>query len=325
MGVKGHKVSPLRVGQLDSATARTEPHKLTLASPPAIKKVSWRAPLEGQNGALESIPAFGRLMRFWRGVFDVSQGELAEKLNVSLKHVSYLETGRSRPSEALIARIGHVFRLGPRDQQNLLIAANYFAAPPSEGRLRVDRSEKEALICTLRSLDPFPASIIDPYGNVHMVNRAWVHVWGKMLGDCINANDLNTYKLFFMEGGWRTRTVNWEDVASWLLLVLQQEVLLHNDPQAEQLIRDCQNLSFVPRDWAQRAIQAPASAYYPTAVRMEGGEVRNYLIVTHSVGAYPFSLGGRLWISIVYPKDFRPDVSLNDLAAAQLKHAKLPY
>jgi transcriptional regulator with XRE-family HTH domain len=322
MGVKRQKMPALGVSQLEPGS-RTELRPLTLGT--ATPKPA-RLTILDNNGSAESLPAFGRLMRFWRGVFNVSQGELAEQLNVSLKHISYLETGRSRPSEALIARIGHVFRLGPRDLQNLLIAANYFADASAETRAPLIKgAEKDALVATLRSLDPFPASIIDPYGNVKLVNRAWVHIWGKMLGERIHDPHVNTYKLFFMEGGWRTRTVNWEDVASWLLMVLQQEVLLHNDPQAEQLIREFQTYPYVPRDWAQRAIQAQPSSHYPTDVRMEGGEVRNYLIVTHSVGAYPFSLGGRLWLSVVYPKDFRPDVSLAELAAAPLSHAKLPY
>ena len=324
--VKRHRGPLSTTVELEAPASRNPSREPS--SPNSVKpNGGLRSQAEIAIGSLEGLPPFGRLMRFWRSVFNVSQGELAERLNVSLKHVSYLETGRSRPSEALIGRIGHVFRLSQRDLQNLLIAANYFADPTSESRPATsDRTEREALIATLRSLDPFPASIIDPFGNVKMVNRAWVFVSGKMLGERIHEPALNAYRLFFMEGGWLSRTVNWENVASWLLMALHQEVLLHNDPQAEHLIRQFQSSAKMPRDWARQAIRnQPSTSHYPTEIRMDDGEVRSYLIVTHSVGAYPLSLGGRLWISIVYPKDFRPDVSPDELAAVHLTHSRLPY
>src|SRR5262245_44720880 len=156
----------------------------------------------------DAVPnAFGRAMRFWRGVFGLSQEELAERLQVSLKHVSYLETGRSHPSEALVHRLGQLLGLGRRDLQFLAIAANHFTLPPQPLQSAFSNEEAKPLIATLQSFDPFPAYVTDPYGDIYLVNRAWAAVRRAGLGDAIDRPDANSYRFFFMRGGWRETTV----------------------------------------------------------------------------------------------------------------------
>ena len=271
-------------------------------------------------------PVFGRVMRFWRGVFGLSQEQLAEGLNISLKHVSYLETGRSHPSEALVLRLGHLLNLGQRDFQTLMIAANHFTLPAQPAGPAVDTADETGpLIAMLKSLDPYPAYVTDPYGVIYLVNRAWVAVWRANLGDLIDAPDANSYRLFFREGGWREKTSNWEDVSSWLLMSVQQEVLLHADPRAVSLLQEFQSYPYVPRDWARRAALARPSYFYPSIYRTRGGGQRTYWVCTHSVGSYPMALGARLWINVVYPQNMRPDFSHDQLQQLNPRHAMLLY
>jgi transcriptional regulator with XRE-family HTH domain len=271
----------------------------------------------------ETSSVFGRVMRFWRGVFGLSQEDLADRLNISLKHVSYLETGRSRPSEALVLRLGQVLHLGERDFQNLLIAANHFSLPPQpEGPALTPDTPTGPLVATLKALDPHPAYVTDPYGAIYMVNRAWAVIWRRALGDeAVDDPEANSYRLFFTH--WRLRTVNWEDVGSWLMMSLQQEALLHADPRASRFLREFQSLPYVPRDWALRAALARPRYFYPSINRLRDGGEREYWIVSHSIGPYPLALGGRLWLNIVHPKDGAPDLTLEQIAARNPHHAKL--
>lgn len=271
----------------------------------------------------DANPVFGRVMRFWRGVFGLSQEELADGLNISLKHVSYLETGRSHPSEALVLRLGHLLNLGQRDFQTLMIAANHFTLPAQPvGPALGAASDIGPLVATLKSLDPFAAYVTDPYGVIYLVNRAWAVMWRANLGDVID-DDPNSYRLFFMENGWRARTVNADDVGSWLLMSIQQEVLLHADPRAVRLLNEFQTTPYVPRDWAMRAALARPSYFYPSIHRGRDGRERAYWIVSHSVGSYPLSLGARLWINIVHPQDGNADLTIEQIDARQPRHAKL--
>jgi transcriptional regulator with XRE-family HTH domain len=274
----------------------------------------------------DSAPnAFGRAMRFWRGVFGLSQEDLAEKLEVSLKHVSYLETGRSHPSEALVQRLGTLLGLGRRDLQFLSIAANHFTLPPQPLRPVLSDEEMQPLVATLKSFDPFPAYVTDPYGDIYLVNRAWAVIWRAGLGDVVDRDDANSYRFFFMNGGWREKTVNAEDVGSWLLMSIQQEVLLHVDPRAVRLLEEFQAQPYVPRDWARRAAMTRPSFYYQSINRPRRGAVRRYWVTTHSVGPYPMALNARLWINIVYPQDMTPDLTLEQIEARNPRHAMLPY
>lgn len=264
-------------------------------------------------------------MRFWRGVFGLSQEELAAKLAVSLKHVSYLETGRSHPSEALVYRLGHLLGLGRRDLQFLAIAANHFTLPPQPLRQTMSEEDLKPLIAMLKSLDPFPAYVTDPYGDIHLVNRAWAATWRIVLGDVVDQPDANSYRFFFMNGGFREKTVNADDVGSWLLMSIQQEVLLHDDPRAVRILEEFQAQPYVPRDWAKRAALARPSYFYPSINLRRSGGSRDYWVTTHSVGSYPMSLGARLWINIVYPQDMVPDLTLSQIEARAPHHAKLVH
>jgi transcriptional regulator with XRE-family HTH domain len=273
----------------------------------------------------EPSPVFGRVMRFWRGVFGLSQEDLANGLNISLKHVSYLETGRSHPSEALVLRLGHLLNLGQRDFQTLMIAANHLSLPAQPaGPALGAANDIGPLVATLKSLDPFAAYVTDPYGVIYLVNRAWAAIWRASLGDVID-DDANSYRLFFVDGGWRQSTVNADDVGSWLLMSIQQEVLLHADPRAVRLLNEFQVSPYVPRDWAKRAVLARPSYFYPSIHRTRGGRERPYWVVTHSVGSYPLSLGARLWINIVHPQDGVPDFTLAQIEARHPHHAKLVF
>jgi hypothetical protein len=128
-----------------------------------------------------------------------------------------------------------------------------------------------------------------------------------------------------MNGGFREKTVNADDVGSWLLMSIQQEVLLHDDPRAVRILEEFQAQPYVPRDWAKRAALARPSYFYPSINLRRSGGSRDYWVTTHSVGSYPMSLGARLWINIVYPQDMVPDLTLSQIEARAPHHAKLVH
>jgi hypothetical protein len=166
--------------------------------------------------------------------------------------------------------------------------------------------------------------VTDPYGDIYLVNRAWAVMWRANLGDAIDDKP-NSYRLFFMKGGWRDSTVNAADVSSWLLMSIQQEVLLHGDPRAARLLEEFQAYPYVPRDWAKRAAMARPSYFYPNIHRMRDGRERPYWVLTFSVGSYPMALGARLWINVVYPQDMVADLTLEQIATRNPRHAKLLF
>lgn len=227
----------------------------------------------GQDSSGESNH-FGRLLRFWRGAFGLSQEDLAYTANISVRHLSFLETGKAQPSRALIARITTELKLGRRDSGNLLQAAGYLPVveiadldDPGHEELRRD------LIATLRCFDPFPAAAIDPFANVKMVNKAWVHMHRQLLGDAIMRPDLNSIRLLVSEDGWRRYMPDWAQVVCLYLVILQQEAILRDSIEAQTLLDEILAIEGVPADWGQRGARTPSDGHnhrQPRAQRPAG-------------------------------------------------------
>ena len=119
--------------------------------------------------------AFGRFLKFWRGVHSFSQQQLADLINSSPRHISRLENGSSRPSQTIAMDIATALELGQRDTNHLLIAAGFL---PSTGELDFHAPElkwlRKTMTMSLKALDPYPAIVLNESNDILMVNRGWV-------------------------------------------------------------------------------------------------------------------------------------------------------
>src|SRR3954464_557716 len=105
----------------------------------------------------------GPLLRQWRLRRRLSQMELALDAGVSTRHLSFLETGRSRPSERMVLQLAAQLEVPLRERNPLLLAAGY---APVYGRRGLEEPElapvKDALDRLLAAHQPFPALGVDP-------------------------------------------------------------------------------------------------------------------------------------------------------------------
>ena len=196
--------------------------------------------------------AFGRLLRYWRQVRKRSQEDVALEIDSSIKHISFLENGKSLPSRDIILRLTAYFGLSGRETNNLLAAANY--APISIDQLNVQDSRvlHSSLIHTLRGLDPFPSAIIDRTGDVRMLNRGWLEVIGKRVPSIQRQEHFNLMDIFLAEDGLKPYMEAWEDTVCAMLVALQQEVLMFQDRQSITTLQRYLADSSIPRDWQVR-------------------------------------------------------------------------
>lgn len=180
---------------------------------------------------------FGKYLRFWRTEKGVSQEDVAYELDCSVKHISFLENGKTHPSQALILRIAEALSLSKIDTNNLLITAGFraehdFLEDYPEEKLLLEQS----LAILLENIGATPALIRDRFGNIKMMNKACVVIWRDWLGDAIDDPELmNTYRIFFSERGWRPFVEGWSQIAAIMLMNLDQERLLAPNEQADVL------------------------------------------------------------------------------------------
>lgn len=120
----------------------------------------------------------GDLIRFWRARRGLSQLELALGANLSTKHLSFVETGRSSPSRQLLVHLAQQLDL-PIGERNRLLLAGGFAPPylelPYNGELM--RPLRESLERLLEAHEPNPALIVDGLWNLIESNRAASLLW----------------------------------------------------------------------------------------------------------------------------------------------------
>jgi transcriptional regulator with XRE-family HTH domain len=116
-------------------------------------------------------PPFGSLMKQWRQRRRLSQLDLAIEADVSSRHVSFIETGRSAPSRAMVLRLAEALDVPLREQNQLLVAAGL--APVYAERSLADpdmAGVRDGIDKVLRAYEPYPCLAVDRGWNMVAAN-----------------------------------------------------------------------------------------------------------------------------------------------------------
>jgi transcriptional regulator with XRE-family HTH domain len=121
----------------------------------------------------KNFPGIGPLLQVWRRRRRLSQLELAAEVDVSQRHLSFVESGRASPSRDLVLRLCRGLELPARECNTLLAAAGY---APAANERRFDDPElasaRDAVQRILAAHDPHPALAVDRHWNLLAGNRA---------------------------------------------------------------------------------------------------------------------------------------------------------
>jgi transcriptional regulator with XRE-family HTH domain len=177
----------------------------------------------------------GELLRSWRQRRNLSQLELALEAEVSARHVSFLETGRARPSREMVIRLAEELEVPLRERNGLLLAAGYAPMYPQRP---LDAPEMEpvrqAIDRFLRAHEPYPALVVDRYHNLIAANDAL-----DLLLDGVSPELLeppaNAMRVALHPRGMAARTLNLPEWSSHLLHRLRREAQVTGDPQLADL------------------------------------------------------------------------------------------
>lgn len=118
-------------------------------------------------------PQVGPLLREWRQRRRLTQLELALDAGVSARHLSFVETGRSKPGRDMLLRLGERLELPFRERNQLLLAAGHAPAFPEHAFGAPELAPiREALERILKSHEPYPAVVFDRNWNLVAANAA---------------------------------------------------------------------------------------------------------------------------------------------------------
>ncbi|WP_156722145.1 helix-turn-helix domain-containing protein [Streptomyces apocyni] len=180
----------------------------------------------------------GPLLRGWREQRRISQLELALRADSSARHVSFVETGRSRPSEEFLLRLAEHLDVPVRERNALLLAAGY--APrfsetplddPSMGVLR------EGLERLLRGYEPYPALVVDATYNVVAANRGIAMLLDGM-PERLLAPPLNAMRLTLHPEGLAPKIRNLAEWRGHLLHQMERQIALQRSDALRALYEE---------------------------------------------------------------------------------------
>ena len=183
-----------------------------------------------------AVSGFNELFREWRQFRRVSQLELALAANVSQRHVSWLETGRSRPSRDMVLRLAEALDI-PLRERNALLRSAGFAALYGESSLEdpVMAPVDHALRQVLAHHEPLPAFVIDRAWNVRLHNSAGRLLLGvagdpeALMAALGEPGEVNLAVLTLHPDGLRRYISNWDQVAPHFVRRLRQEAAASGD------------------------------------------------------------------------------------------------
>ena len=189
----------------------------------------------------ESKPSpFSNMVKQWRKLRKCSQLDLALDAGVSQRHVSFLESGRARPSREMVLGLAEALEMPLRDRNQLLQAAG-FAAIFEERSLDGEdmKAVQHAIEMILAHHEPYPAIVVDRNWSLKTGNLASMKFLS-LMGDPEEAwarvdpsGNRNVYRMTFHPEGMRPLITNWDDIAKPLLMRLRREV--NADPANESL------------------------------------------------------------------------------------------
>ncbi len=197
------------------------------------------------------MTAVGPLLSEYRKRSRLSQLELSLLADVSSRHISFIETGRTRPSREMLLRLADVMNL-PLKDSNLLLNSGGYAAAYSELDLDSDEmaAVHNALQLILDNHNPYPALVMDGSYNLLMANQAQQKLMALALGDLEKIATHNLMEALFREDMFKPLVSNWDEVASHLLRRLRKQVLAYGKPAHQKLYEELLELE-VPANWQQ--------------------------------------------------------------------------
>lgn len=211
----------------------------------------------------------GELLRDWRQRRHLSQLDLAGLADISSRHLSFMETGRSVPSRAMLLRLSDRLDVPLRERNQLFVAAGF---APVYGERRLDdpalQDARRAIDMVLRGHEPYPALAIDRHWRMQAANRA-VAPFLKGVAPQLLEPPVNVLRLSLHPEGVAPRIVNLGEWRAHLLQRLRQQVEGTGDPVLEALL---QELLAYPAPKHEEAPN-PAAFVVPMRLRTEVGEL----------------------------------------------------
>jgi transcriptional regulator with XRE-family HTH domain len=222
------------------------------------------------------VHSIGQQLRSWRQRRRISQLDLAIAADVSARHVSLVETGKSRPSAEMVLRLAEQLDVPLRDRNQLLLAAGF--APRFAERTLDDQamtSALEAISRVLEAHEPYPALVFDRHWNIVLTNRSVEPFFSDVAAELLQP-PINMLRLALDPGGLAPRLANLDDVRAVLRSRVGRQLAVSPDAELTALYEEL--LGSEADNPTDRT--AAADVVLPMIVRADGLELQLFSTIT---------------------------------------------
>ena len=243
-------------------------------------------------------PHAGDLLRQWRQRRRLSQLDLAIAADVSSRHLSFVETGRSRPTSDMILRLAEHLDVPLRDRNALLLAGGYAPAYPERGLAAPElQAVQAALSKVLKGHEPYPAVVVNRWWELVDAN-AGIALFTRHVKPELLEPPANVLRLSLHPDGMAPRIANLPEWRAHLLARLRHQAEATGDPRLAGLHDE---LTAYPGGQAEPP-PARAEIVVPLRYRDDAREL-SFLSITAVVGTPMDVTVSELAIESFYPAD----------------------
>jgi len=263
---------------------------------------------------------FGPMLRAWRRRRGASQLSLALQSGVSQRHVSFLESGRARPSREMVVQLSTALDV-PLRQRNAMLLAAGFAPAYRESNLAAPELTpvRQAIDRMLKQQEPYPAVVIDRLWNLLDANEA-AHAFTVFLSEGPPpppppGKQPNLLRNLLDPKGLRPKLANWEEVARYLVSTTYAEILADGgEPKALAFIEEVMAYPDVPASFRKlRFEERPPPVL--TLDFIVGGKSLSVFTTIATLGTPQDVTLQEVRIECFFPADDRSDALFRSLAA----------
>jgi transcriptional regulator with XRE-family HTH domain len=180
----------------------------------------------------------GQLIRSWRQRRRLTQLDLALASQVSTRHLSFVETGRSRPTSRLILNLSDQLEIPLRERNQILLAAGFAPAYPQHGLADTPMAAvSDAISQILDAHEPYPAVVVDRHWEMVMANEA-VGILTEGCAPDLLAPPVNVLRLSLHPRGMAGRIRNLGEWRGHILHRLEHQLDRAGDPALADLLKE---------------------------------------------------------------------------------------
>ena len=257
----------------------------------------------GAHAVSVEVAGVGGLLRDWRQRRRLSQLDLSNEAAVSARHLSFVETGRSKPSRELVLHLAEHLDVPLRERNALLLAAGY--APVYRER-SLDDAEmdpvRRALDLILSGHEPYPAVIVDRRWDLVAANGAALGLFTEGVAAHLLEPPVNVYRLGLHPDGLGSRVRTKAEYSAHLLTQLHRDVALSGDRDLAALLEEVSAYPGVARPTS--LVTDPARMLFlPMELETGDGEVLSFFSTLATFGTALDVTLAEMSIEAFFPAD----------------------